>query len=61
MINDFMDDCVWMSYRYCIGRHTIAAHCHAADIANNVYDPAEKNRLAFYAKDINKINIEIFL
>lgn len=54
MINEFMDDCVWMSYRYCIGRHTIAAHCHAADIANNVYDPAEKNRLAFYAKDINQ-------
>ena len=25
MIDDFMDDCVWMSYRYCIGRHTIAA------------------------------------
>lgn len=54
MINDFMDDCVWMSYRYCIGRHTIAAHSHAADIANNIYDPAEKDRLAFYAKDINQ-------
>lgn len=54
MINDFMDDCVWMSCRYCIGRHTIAAHSHAADIANNIYDPAEKNRLAFYAKDINQ-------
>lgn len=54
MINDFMDDCVWMSYRYCIGRHTIAAHCHAADIANNIYNLAEKNRLSFYAKDINQ-------
>lgn len=54
MINEFMDDCVWMSYRYCIGRHTIAAHSHAADIANNIYDPAEKDRLAFYAKDINQ-------
>lgn len=54
MINEFMDDCVWMSYRYCIGRHTIAAHCHAADIANNIYNLAEKNRLSFYAKDINQ-------
>lgn len=54
MINDFIDDCVWMSYRYCIGRHTIAAHSHAVDIANNIYDPAEKDRLAFYAKDINQ-------
>lgn len=54
MINEFMDDCVWMSYRYCIGRHSIAAHCHAVDIANNIYDLAEKNRLSFYAKDINQ-------
>ena len=50
----FIDDCIWMSYRYSIGRHTIAAHSHAADIANYIYDPAEKDRLAFYAKDINQ-------
>lgn len=54
MIDEFIDDCVWMSYRYCIGRHTIAAHCHAADIAKNIYDLAEKDRLAFYARDINQ-------
>ena len=28
-----MDDFIWMSYRYCIGRKTIAASCHAGTIA----------------------------
>ena len=26
---------MWMSYRYCIGRHTIASHMHATDIWQN--------------------------
>ena len=35
MMTQYEEDCVWMSYRYCIGRHTIASHCHAGDIAKN--------------------------
>lgn len=26
---DFLDSCIWMSARYCIGRHTIASSWHA--------------------------------
>lgn len=50
---DFFEDCIWMSYRYCIGRHTIAAAMHAADIAKYVhYLP--KNRRQFMALDIRR-------
>lgn len=31
--SDFLDTCLWSSCRYFIGRHTIAAACHAPDIA----------------------------
>lgn len=53
MLSGFQEDCVWMSYRYCIGRHTIAAHCHAEDIANNVYGRLTPERTQFMSEDIN--------
>ena len=53
MLSDYEIDNIWMSYRYCIGRHTIAAHCHAGDIANNVYGRMTKERMQFMSKDIN--------
>ena len=54
---DFIDDCIWMSYRYCIGRHTIAAAMHAPQMAKfldmnpNVISEGRKK---FMAKDIRQ-------
>lgn len=31
-LTEFENDSIWMSYRYCIGRHTISAHQRACDI-----------------------------
>ena len=31
-MSDYEEDCMWMSYRYCIGRHAIASAMHANDI-----------------------------
>lgn len=48
---DFFDDSIWMSYRYCIGRHTIAAAHRAFDIARySKYIP--EGRKVFLASDI---------
>ena len=46
---------IWMSYRYAIGRHTIASHSHAGDIAQNSYERLLLNptRMQFMSKDIN--------
>ena len=32
-LDSYEEDSMWMSYRYCIGRHTIASHMRANDIA----------------------------
>lgn len=49
----FTEDYIWMSYRYCIGRHTIAAHCHAAQIAQDAYGKMSEERMCFCSEDIN--------
>lgn len=54
MLSEYEIDNIWMSYRYCIGRHTIASHCHAGDIANNAYGHMTKERMKFMSKDINQ-------
>ena len=54
MLSEYEMDNIYMSYRYCIGRHTIAAHCHAGDIANNAYGRMTKERMQFISKDINQ-------
>lgn len=51
-LSSFEEDCIWMSYRYCIGRHTIAAYCHASDIAENVYGKLNESRTQFMSEDI---------
>ena len=53
--NRSMDDFIWMSYRYCIGRHTIAAAHHAETIHSVIRsnpDMLSDDRKAFNAKDI---------
>ena len=52
-LTQYEEDCVWMSYRYCIGRHTIASHCHAEDIARNAYGRMTPERTQFISDDIN--------
>ena len=53
-LNDFQESCMWMSYRYCIGRHSIAAHHHAGDIAKYCYGKLDFDRSWFVAFDINR-------
>lgn len=53
--DSILDDLIWMSYRYCIGRHTIASCMHADDIIQLIKDNEalfDTNRLKFYHDDI---------
>lgn len=49
----FNEDYLWMSWRYCIGRHTIAAHMHASTIATDAYGKLSPERSQFNSEDIN--------
>ena len=55
-LKDYEEDGIWMSYRYCIGRHTIASHMRAGDILKHYYKRLKltPERCKFMAKDINK-------
>lgn len=53
MLSRYEEDCVFMSYRYCIGRHSIATHMHATDIALNAYGRMTPERTQFMSEDIN--------
>ena len=53
-LSQYEEDCIWMSYRYCIGRHTIAAHMHAGEIAANAYGRMSPERTQFMSHDINR-------
>lgn len=56
-ISEYEYDNIWMSCRYCIGRHTIASHCHANDIAKYEFDRLTDEQ----KQDIsNLINDEIY-
>ena len=58
-MSDFKETCIWMSYRYAIGRKTIAATSHAYDIAHNM-DWIPKARWQFTGIDIlREINFHI--
>lgn len=48
---DFKETCIWMSYRYAIGRKSIASVTHAKDIAAHL-DWIPENRRDFTARDI---------
>lgn len=53
-LSDYEEDSMWMSYRYCIGRHTIASHMRAGDIAKECYGRLSEERSIFTAYDINR-------
>ena len=53
-LSDYEEDCMWMSYRYCIGRHTIASYMHASNIWANCKGRMKKERQLFNAFDINR-------
>ena len=61
-LKDYEEDGIWMSYRYCIGRHTIASHMRAGDILKHYYKRLKltPERCKFMSKDINK-SIEDYL
>lgn len=50
---DDLEDFIWMSYRYCIGRHTIASHMHASTILKYIGHMSEE-RQQFAVTDIRK-------
>ena len=51
-ITNFEEDCMWMSYRYCIGRSSISSLSHAHDIATNLFYRLSNDRKEFTAFDI---------
>ena len=51
-ISEFEETCMWMSYRYAIGRHTIASSMHANDIASHLFYRIPNDRKEFTAFDI---------
>ena len=55
-LSDYEETLIWMSYRYAIGRHTIASCTHAGDIAENSYERLllTPNKMQFMSKDINE-------
>lgn len=53
-MSDYEDDCMWMSYRYCIGGHTIATHMHSYEIYKNCYGRMSDDRSNFIAFDMNR-------
>ena len=54
LLSEYEIDSMWMSYRYCIGRHTIASHCRAGDIAKHCYGRLTPERSVFTAYDMNR-------
>ena len=55
VINDetLLEDLIWMSYRYCIGRKTIAACTHADNLVS-IVDNLSDSRRIFMARDIRR-------
>ena len=50
-MSDFKETCIWMSYRYAIGRKAIASVMHAEDIAKHM-EWVPMDRWAFTGMDI---------
>lgn len=53
-LTDYETDSMWMSYRYCIGRHTIASHMRAIDIWKHCKGRISKEDQLFNAFDMNR-------
>lgn len=57
-----LEDLIWMSYRYCIGRKTIAASTHAGTVADIIFKNPNlltKDRKEFMAQDIRQCILDI--
>ena len=54
MLSDYEIDSMWMSYRYCIGHHTIASHMRANDIWKHCRNRMTKERQLCNAYDMNR-------
>lgn len=57
-----LEDLIWMSYRYCIGRKTIAASAHAGTVADIIFknpNLLSKDRREFMAQDIRRSVLDI--
>lgn len=50
---EHLNDMLWMSYRYCIGRHTIASHMHADTVVSYAKQLSDKQQ-NFMAYDIRR-------
>ena len=53
-LSDYEMDAMWMSYRYAIGRHSIASVMHAGKLVQAVYDRLAEERKAFCAFDMRR-------
>ena len=51
--SEFFKDCIWMSIRYCIGRHTITASTHPDGVIKYVKHLSKKER-EFLSDDIRR-------
>lgn len=53
-LSDYEMDAMWMSYRYAIGRHSIASIMHAGKLVQAVYNRLTEERKAFCAFDMRR-------
>ena len=55
-LDSYEEDSMWMSYRYCIGRHTIASHMRANDIGSHCYGRmSEEHQSSLLMTSIEKL------
>ena len=53
-LSDYEMDAMWMSYRYAIGRHTIASVMHAGNMVKNVYGRIPEGSVDFNVYDMRR-------
>ena len=53
-MSEYEIDAMWMSYRYAIGRHTIAACMHACNMIKEIYHRIDEKRIPFTVYDIRR-------
>ena len=53
-LSDYEMDAMWMSYRYAIGRSSIACVMHAGNMVKNVYGRIPENRVDFTVYDMRR-------
>lgn len=53
-LSSYEDNLIWMSMRYCIGRHTAASTMHAYDIVKYSYNKMSKYQKRLLSEDIRR-------